>query len=105
MSSLQSQYQGYGHNMFIAYGRNYREGTTEGDIPNPAEIFCIFDMTGNAWPYDIQCPAAWGGPALTMPHDRHQEMFNATFCDGHAKACKWSQYYYGGSRGDYPYWS
>ena len=97
----QSKYASYGYNYFIV-------GKSEGAIPRPAEIICVCDLTNGGWPYTIASPVAWfGSPAASAyysaPAGRHNGMFNGSFCDGHAKALDYDEYWTNGA--DSPYWS
>ena len=91
----QSEYMSYGHNLWLRYGDNHVGPCCEGIIRNPVQIICLFDLGGSGWPRPFQCPPEWGyyPTGLTYPSGRHNEMFNASFCDGHAIACNYDNYW------------
>ena len=58
----------------------------ENMIPEPAAYVMLVDQNPEGWKYGILYTAAWN--RLSVPIDRHSEMCNVAFCDGHVKATK-----------------
>ncbi len=77
----------YASNGHLYWKRGYSpQAISENMIPEPAAYVMLVDQNPAGWKYGILYTAAWGN--LSVPVNRHSEMCNVAFCDGHVKATK-----------------